>query len=378
METRDTKPDLGSCIETAPGVWRLRVYVGDGRHRSRTVHCDTEGEAWWHLDRLVSEAHTEAGTLADLMARWLAMKEHDLSPTTMRGYRQATANYLVPVLGHMHVGKIRGRHLDQLYQDMLEGRRSRSGAPLNPATVRQVHAVIRGALGQAVRWEMVPANVALAASPPKLRKYELEPPSVAQISAAFEAIEHDPHLTMFLRLAATTGARRGEVCALRWSDFDLTSMVVTIAHSVVDLSGEALTVKGTKTGGVKRLALDARTVDMLTEYRAQQVAQAKRNRTRLVADPYLFVGRPDGSVPWRPNTVTLAWSRLRKRAGLPETVRLHDLRHALATRMLAAGDDIRTVSGRLGHADPSTTLRIYAHWVPERDRAAADRIGEEF
>lgn len=380
MGKRRTRPEVGSCVEVRPGVWRLRVYIGGGRHRSRTFH-GSEPEAWYELDEFVNELHDSAvasGSVAELVGKWLDMKEHDLSPTTMRGYRLYAENYIIPHLGSIPLAELKARDLDHLYQLMLAGKARKGAGPVGPATVGQVHAVIRGALQQALKWELVPANVALAASPPKLRKYELRPPSVEEISAVFSAVEKDLHLTMFLRLSATTGARRGEVCALRWSDFDLGNSVVTMAHGAIDLPGEPVRVKGTKTERAKRLALDQRTVGMLLWYRAMQAQEAHRNRARLVDDPFLFSSQMDGGAPWRPNNVTRAWARARRRAKLDQGVRLHDLRHALATRMLAAGDDIRTVSGRLGHADPSTTLRVYAHWVPEKDRAAADRIGEEF
>lgn len=359
-------------------MWRLRVYLGAGRQKSETFH-GTEMEAWDRLDELVVEMRRQAivsGTVEALVVKWLAQKRHDLSPATYRSYVMWWELYLQPAVGSMQLSELRGRHLDDLYQRLLAGR-SASGKALNPATIGQVHAVIRGACKQAVKWELIGSNPALAATPPKLRKFEIQPPDVEAISAALAAVESNPDLALFLRIAATTGARRGEVCALRWSDLDLDASVVTFAHSMVDIPRHPLELKSTKTGTAKRLALDARTVELLGEHRDRQQARAVRDRVEMVVDPFVF-SAGTGATPWRPNQVSLAWRRVRRDARLPSHVRLHDFRHALATRMLAAGDDIRTVSGRLGHADPSTTLRIYAHWVPEKDRAAADRIGAEF
>lgn len=89
---------------------------------------------------------------------------------------------------------------------------------------------------------------------------------------------------------------------------------------------------------------------------------------------HLFTDTADGSRPWRPDSATQAFTRLRDRAGL-RGVRLHDLRHAVATRLIRAGVDVRTVAGRLGHASAATTLRVYSHFVPAADREAADLLG---
>ena len=92
----------------------------------------------------------------------------------------------------------------------------------------------------------------------------------------------------------------------------------------------------------------------------------------VLPNGYVFTAQPDGSEPWRPYHWTSAWRRLRDRAGIDKSVRLHDLRHFTATRLLDAGVPVKTVSGRLGHARPATTLNIYAHFVPATDRLAAD------
>lgn len=360
-------------------MWRLRVYEGAGRYRSETFHGTTK-QAERRLERFRIEVEDEQpakGTVAELMARWLEVMSHELAPATLLGYRQASENYIVPVLGKMGLGQVRGRDIDAMYEDMLSGRISRSGEELNPATVRQVHAVLRGAYKRAVKWELVAASPVPAATPPGLKKYELQPPSLGDIKAAVKLVHERPTLHLFLRLATMTGARRGELCALRWSEIDFATKKVTISHSVVNIPHHPLELKSTKNGKPKRIGLDRRTLVLLKWHRRSQRIQAVRNGVELDPDPFVFAGDMAGSKPWRPNQATTEWSRIRDRAGL-EGVRLHDLRHALATRMLAAGDDIRTVSGRLGHADPSTTLRIYAHWVPQKDQEAADRLGDEF
>jgi integrase len=173
-----------------------------------------------------------------------------------------------------------------------------------------------------------------------------------------------------LRLAATTGARRGELCGLQWHDVDLEHGAVTIHRSVSTTTTEAHHVNAGKTGnkGHRVVGLGAATIAALQAHRAHQ-------REHLLATgsprsvPWVFTH--DGVNPWRTDYLTREFIRLRRRIGI-DNIRLHDLRHFVATELLGSGVDIRTVSGRLGHARASTTLDKYAAFLPARDREAAD------
>ena len=104
-------------------------------------------------------------------------------------------------------------------------------------------------------------------------------------------------------------------------------------------------------------------------------ARAEVCRVSLVEDAFVFSNSPDGGEPWFPDSVSRSFKRLCVREGL-HNVRLHDLRHFVATQLLGAGVDVRTVAGRLGHRNAATTLNVYAHFLEQTDRAAADIIGQ--
>ena len=144
-------------------------------------------------------------------------------------------------------------------------------------------------------------------------------------------------------------------------------------RGVVEVAG-ALQVKDTKTHAERIIALDSATTALLTEYRTNMEDRARRCDTELAASAYLLSESPDGSRPMRPDKASDVFKRLRPGVGL-EAARLHDLRHFVATQLIGAGHDIRTVSGRLGHAQTSTTLNTYAAFMGSRDRAAADQLG---
>ncbi len=308
-------------------------------------------------------------TFGELLDSWLDLVGDRLSPTTLDHYRGYAARYLKPALGTRPIRRITSRDLDRLYLAMSRDR------GLAPRTVRQDHAVVRGAFGQAVKWSWLATNPALTASPPPVRKHDISPPSPAAVGQLVAAAEQaSPELAVFLRLAAATGARRGELCALRWTDLDLDEAVIVISRNLIDPAGGGWIEKDTKTHQARCLSLDARTVAILARHRAWSVERSMACGVGQASDAFVFSDHPAATEPWLPNTVTHRFMDLCRREGVTG-VRLHDLRHMHATQLLGANLDVRTVAGRLGHANAATTLGVYAHFLQARDQDAADVIG---
>ena len=368
----------GSMRERRPGVWELIVQLPRdstaGRHRqiSRTVH-GTKRDAQRALAALVTEVsagkvNASGTTVAALLARWVAQVEGDLSPTTMREYRRLIAKRISPDLGGLALRRITAQRLDAYYAVLTKEH------GLSAATIRHVHAVLRGALGQAVLWGWIPTNSAASASPPKLRKANITPPAIAETHTILSAADdHDPDFGALLRVLAATGARRGEVCGLRWSDLDPIAGTLAIRRSIASVDGGA-TIKDTKTHADRRIAVDPDSLAVLAARHKRQERVAEACGVKLRADAFMFSAEVDGTRPLHPDTITGGFRRICTRLGL-KGIRLHDLRHLHATQLLAAGVPIRTVSGRLGHANAATTLNVYAAFVEASDRDAATVIG---
>jgi integrase len=373
---------VGSVRQKAGG-WEVRLSIGidprTGRRRQISRYVSgTRAEAEQVLLRLRLEQgdgrqiEAERATVADLLTTWLSSVETRLSPTTLRGYRSIVAKYVIPAIGSVSLRRLTGADLDRLYRD-LEQRGGTRTSGLSPTTVRQTHAVLRRALGQAVKWGWLERNPATLASPPTARRHELTPPTpgtAADLVVAARADDDD--LADFICLAITTGARRSELCALQWDDVDEVAALLHVRRAVVERGPGDLVVKDTKTHAARRVALDAGTLGVL---------RARRVR---VAERALAAGAPLG--PWvfsddaaqrhvqHPGRMTERFRRLVGRTG-NAGVRLHDLRHLAATSLIDAGVPIPTVSKRLGHRDTATTLNVYAHAVEHTDRAAADVLG---
>ena len=369
----------GSMWSPASGVWIARVDAGrdpvSGKRRqiSRTIK-GSKREAQKVLNEMAVKVDRgqftgTSTTFAQLIQRWLDLAKSDLSPTTLRRYQNLLKNHILPALGNLPVKNIQTIDLDQLYYGLT----NRVG--LASATVRQIHAIIRRAFRQAVLWGWIATNPAVNATPPRLTKPDLSPPNVAQVAELLHAAsEIDPELGNFLHLAATTGARRGELCALRWSNVDSSLKTLTIEHSIIEVLG-GIVEKDTKTHTSRRISIDEGTLAVLEAQRNLATERASASGLDLRGDAYVFSREPDGQIAWNPGAVTKRFAILRRTLGFDE-IRLHDLRHFAATRLMAAGVPVRTVSGRLGHANPSTTLSVYSHFVEASDQEAANVMGQ--
>lgn len=356
--------------------WELIVDLGRDpvtkrrRQRSR-MFKGTSGEADTELAAMVTEASGERagpGTeapLSELIDRWLDLVADDLSPTTLEGYRCTVKVQIAPVLGSRPVGEITTAEIDALYRELLKTRK--------PATVRQTHAILRRAFRQAVRWGWLTVNPAINATPPPVRKKKHIMPTPKQLAALLAAADTlDPDLGCLLRVAATSGARRGELLGLHESRVNLDTGVLLIDRNIVQAGG-VLIEKDTKTHQDRSVSLDAGTVAVLRRHLVRARERALAGGIGRALDPYVFSASVDGSVAMTPDVVSAAFRRLAKTHA--PGVRLHDLRHFSATQLLAGGVPVKTVSARLGHGSAAMTLDVYAAALPQADQPAADLLG---
>lgn len=367
------------------GIWRAKVYVGYDQatgkqlYVNRTIH-GTKRHAEDVLSQLLVEVgvgstvSTEA-TVNELVARWLEITSDSLSPTTLNEYKRLLDKHILSNFGKRKVRSLRASELDTFYTRLKKSGGS-SGNGLSAQSVRHIHAIIHRIFSQAVKWGWASSNPASLASPPKVRANKIIIPSVDQVVRLIESAKlSDEGFGCLLRLAAVTGARRGELCALKWSDLDLSKGILTISHSIAGDKNNYMVEKDTKTHSSRSIALYDDTCKILSSWQDSCKDRAKACKAKLPPQAFIFSDSPDGSLCWRPGRVTLAFIRLSKRLGI-KGVRFHDLRHFAATRMLAAGVPVKTVAGRLGHANAATTLNVYAHFIEASDAQAAQVIDE--
>ena len=344
-------------------------------HHYRYAHATVHGgrrDAQKTAAQLVNEASQGRiplinETFGDLLDRWLDhIETRGRAPKTLVENRRMAAA-IAKELGAKEPGRLKGSDLDAFYD-----RLSRRG--LSATSVRRYHAVCSAALNQGVKWGLLERSPAAQASPPTIGRNEPDAPTPEEVKLLIErAEEKDPELATLLLVAATTGCRRGELCGLRWSDVDFEKGVLLVRRSVSDLPGR-VEIRSTKTGHVRKMALDAAMLALLGLLRERAAAHCASFGSSLDADAYLWSSSPDYLSPLRPGGVTSRFIALRNDVGLTH-IRLHHLRHFAATVMLAGGVDVRTVAARLGHSRPTLTLQTYAHVMDVSDRRAAEVVG---
>jgi integrase len=307
-------------------------------------------------------------TVAEFLATWINHIAVTREPTTVRGYR-AKIKRINAKLGGVRLDKLTPAILDRTYREWLaEG--------LAPSSVHHLHRIIAAALHQGMKWGRVSSAATDRASPPRQHRSPKTVPSpdvVRQLIAA--ADESQPVLAAAVALAAATGLRRGELLGLRWSDVDLTTGTLNVERAIKQAAeGRDWIVGDPKTHQRRSLALDVFSQSVLFKHRERAETWAADAQVPFNPEGYVLTIDPTGNEPTKPDSLGQAFGRLCAKTGR-NGLTLHSLRHFAATYLVASGVDVRTVAGRLGHSDPSLTLRIYSAAVTERDRHAAGVLG---
>jgi len=348
------------------GAWRLTVQNGQQRVY-QTVHAPDNRTGERAADEALAALVTEvrAGrhptgdriTVAQLLDRWLEVGRPDWSPATYQTNKQHAAAYVVATIGDMPLDRLRPADIDLLYAQLRQR--------LSAATVAKVHrSILSPALNRAVRWQMIAANPATGARLPDQDDTHIVPPTPAQVR---KLIDHaDPWYAVFLRIAASTGARRGSLAALRWGTVDLDARNVRFERAITVGQVE----KANKGRRAFTASLSAGDVAALGAHRARMRERALSVGAHLDAAAFVWSPEPDSSAPHWPSSLSREFATTRKRAKV-DGVTLHGLKHFAVSQMLTAGVPVHVVAQRTG-TTAATLQRVYAHFMPAADSGAAD------
>lgn len=389
-------PRLGSFPggrERAPGVWEVRASTGvaddRGRYRqvSRTVHGGRRlaQDALRELrNEIAAGTHdrkpTGPVTVRNLIARWQDAHRLDWAPATRRSNESHARRLIAAHLGDVILERLTAERIEGWHRQLLTtGADPTKPRALSPTTVRTAHRLLQAAITDAMRWGLVDRNVAALARQPRAFPPRRAAFTIGDIGKVIELTEQlddagrqtDPRMATLIRTAAATGARRGELVALRWSDIDLKAGIVSITAALTADAGE-LVRKPTKTGNERLVAIDPVTVATLKAWRKATAATFLKMGWPLTPDTPVWRQRASRT-PMYPDTVSQLWRDYADAAGLIG-VRFHDIRHAVASTLVNSGRDARSVADRLGHANPSMTLNVYTHAVGSSSQADADYL----
>jgi integrase len=302
--------------------------------------------------------------------------ERNLAPKTVERYRQM-ASYLAPELLATPISDVTSRLLTREWNRLRETgghhRHTKAPRPLSSKTVRNIAGVVSSAFVRGVKWGLATFNPVPNSDLPAIRRKEGLAFSIDQQSLLLRAAEAHWALPITLELSAATGARRGEILALRWSD--VVDGRIIISRSLSQTKA-GLFFKRPKNEKARVVTLPTSAVEILHEHRAKQEVFRRQFGPDYKSDLDLVIANPDGT-PLRPDSISAAASALCRRLKLPKGTSLHTLRHTHGSHLLAAGLELPAVSARLGHSNPYVTATVYSHVLPGRDDEAA-KMWEKF
>ena len=322
--------------------------------------------------------HRNQLTVEAYLRSWLEGHALEVKPKTHEDYRSLIERYVVPRIGKMRLQSVKPSTLSTFYA-ILRREGGASGQGLSPRTVNYVHSVLRKAFNDAVNTDQVIAvNPATRAKRPPVEGVSQvhEVWDARQLARFLDEIKAD-RLYPYFRLAAYTGARRGELLFLRWS-----SVVLDRDDPHIWIRGATVIVRGrrvegtTKTGRVRRVTLDPGTAEVLREHAERQAKE--RELVGGSWPPGDWVFRMEMGTPLRTDLpgelMRSTFRRVNRERRVLPPIRFHDLRHVHATLLLQDGEPVHVVADRLGHADPSMTLRVYAHVIRSQRASSASRF----
>lgn len=354
--------------------WEGRITIAG---EQKSVSAKTQAECLQKMKDLQRQA--EEGTytppskltVSQWLDIWLADYCTNVKPRTLEKYHTIVENQLKPAIGKIKLTKLSKMDVQKLCNNL---KNKRTGEPLAPKTIKDIHGTLHKALQVAVKFDILKINVAdkINIELPKVEQTEIKPLDDEEIAKFIEAIEGHRYKDLFM-VDLFTGMREGEVCGLSWPQVNFKEGTITVSQQLqIEPKDREFIITSTK-NGKSRIIRPAETVmKILQERERAQFRDRQSAGDNWKNDRNLVFTHKDGSCI-HPHSVYDAFKVIAKHIGCPDA-RFHDLRHSFATIALANGDDIKTVSENLGHYAASFTLSVYGHSTDDMKKNSAKRM----
>jgi integrase len=346
------------------------IYTVTGTKR-RYISGKTREEVHQKLARAIADRDgglvfdADGQTVGEYLERWFETSVRgSVRESTYKSYRRQVRRYVVPAIGGVKLKCLSAMHVQGMYRSMLD-------RGLSSRTVQYTHAVLRRALKQAMRWGLIPRNVCEEVDRPQLKRDEIQPLDREQSRRLLQAAKDNRLYAMYV-VAVTAGLRPGELLALRWSDVDLEAGTLQVNRALSD--SEFAAPKTPRSRRKIELSNTARVA--LRAHRKRQLEE-RMQKAGLWKDHGLVLPSTVGT-PLSHRNVVRSFKALLKRAGLPASIRLYDLRHTCATLLLNGNVHPKYVQELLGHASISQTLDTYSHVLKGMDGGIGGAMDEAF
>lgn len=365
----------GMVRQRKPDEWEGRIVVGhkeNGAPIFRYTYGKTQKEMMQKLNALKLQYQdanlTEDSnmTLNEWLDKWLTeYLPGTIRPQTVDRHRRIANTYIRPHIGEKRIAFLSTNEIQRMYVKLKKSGRIKKhpkyGHELADNTIIDIHATLHRALEIAVKNHLIPKNPTTATVRPKKKKKDLQVLNDAELDILMQAIDGDEEWGDFFYLELTTGLRRGEICGLRWRDFDEKEGIIRIKTSISTIKGGEIYEGDPKTDESKRkILLPKITADIL------------RNRKRI--SEWIFPNLLNPKLPIAPQAAYRKAKSFLNKLNLPD-ISFHDLRHTFATHALATGVDAITLSTILGHTNPSFTVDRYTHVTGDMQMRASEIVG---
>jgi integrase len=365
-------PGEGSVFQRKDGRWVMQIWTGS-EYKQKYVKSQKEGfeklrQAQRELEQGILPTQPDQ-MLEQYLEYWIEeVHKPTIKLSSYVKYRKLIRLYILPELGKIKLQKLTPQHINSLYRKMEK-------RGLKPKTINSVHGLLHKALDNAVKWGYMARNVCDSVSPPRLVKTEIQPLTMEQAHKLLEAVRGH-RLETLLTLALTTGMRRGELLALRWSDVDLEQGSIHVRRTVDHIPKYGYVETEPKTKNAQRLImLPAFVVDTLKQHRMEQQEQRLKAGDNWQDLNLVFTGLHGNYL--NPRYLPKMFSKVLMEAGLPH-IRFHDLRHSAATILLSMGVQLKVVQEILGHSTIVMTADIYSHVLPSIQKEAMEKWEQRF
>jgi integrase len=363
----------GSITKRRDGRWMARytVHTVKGPKRKH-IYGRTRQEVAEKLSKAVSDRvgglvfDGDHETLEAYLQRWIdEVLRGTVKQSTLENYAYIARLHIIPELGRVRLKALKSRDVRRLYREKLE-------AGLSPRTVQIIHTVLRKAMQQAVRDDVLPRNVCDAVTAPRQTKKEMQPLTPEQAKRLLENV-HEDRLRALYILAVTAGLREGELLGLRWEDVDLERKLLQVRRQLTR-TRDGLSFTAPKRGKARVVRLTDLAIAALKAHReAQNEERAKAGS--LWEEMSLVFTSTIGTPVDVGNLTYRSFRPLLKSADLPR-IRFHDLRHTCATLLLSKGTHPKIVQEMLGHANISMTMDTYSHVLPDMQEKAVSAMDD--
>jgi len=359
--------------------WLLTIEIGRGPDGKRQRHYETfkglRRDAEKRYSELLNELTVngyqkpEKITLDEALKRYLRGVKHQVVQRTFERYEDLAEKHIQPVLGHLYINELQPFVIADYYEQLLDQGRLDGRGGLSPATIKQIHHVLRATLQQGVDMKLIKFNPASSVKPPRRNKKEAQFLRESDIKMILKHLQdNESEILIPTSLAANTGCRLSEVLGLKWSDIDFENRTLTVQRTLQQ-GKKGLFIGDVKSKSSKRkISLTEQDIAFLKRIKKTQ-AEQKLSKGTCYNNQDFICSQEDGS-PMKPVDVSSNFRRAAKALGIQGS--FHGLRHGHATILLSQGASLKHIATRLGHSSVSFTADVYAHVTISDDRRLAE------